>query len=495
MAPRNGDAELPCDDDLCSNEQQSEPPAQKEASNFIPAMGNFSIQYNFASASIAVQVLNNNKYLGHALEPTPDWAGSITLSIVFLGSMIGMAVMGRLGDVLGRLPAMNITLALTICGAVIPALAFGNNDSYYAVVCLGRLVLGMGVGGIYPLSAVASAESSRNAENRGKRVGKAFFWQQVGSALPYLVAVALVSVVNPSPAAEWAPQFQFRVLFAAGAIPAAIVLVASLRSTEPPRRPQRRLPVAAGRETGGGGGGVIADLRDAKPETRRTLIGTAGSWFIYDVAYYGTTVFTPSILQEICLTGTKVGSTCDESLLQNSMESFIVVCMGIPACLLSIWMIPKTGSRCQNISGFLVEAVLFAALAVVYTMDSTQTQLLFVIFCALTASLCYGPNVGTYVLPAICFPAEIRSTCHGLSATGGKLGAVFGAVLFPIVDKSSWGLPGVLWIQCCFCVLGAMVSFVFLKNDWEYLQPGGCHESSIMLSEAVPRPQTLGNVT
>ena len=30
------------------------------------------------------------------------------------------------------------------------------------------------------------------------------------------------------------------------------------------------------------------------------------------------------------------------------------------------------------------------------------------------------------------------------------------------------GVPGVLWLQCITCVLGAVVSTAYLKHDWEY---------------------------
>eukprot|EP00438_Fugacium_kawagutii_P018884 Skav221130 [mRNA] locus=scaffold233:612078:613889:- [translate_table: standard] len=32
------------------------------------------------------------------------------------------------------------------------------------------------------------------------------------------------------------------------------------------------------------------------------------------------------------------------------------------------------------------------------------------------------------------------------------------------------GVPGVLWLQCIICVLGAVVSTAYLKHDWEYPQ-------------------------
>lgn len=42
----------------------------------------------------------------------------------------------------------------------------------------------------------------------------------------------------------------------------------------------------------------------------------------------------------------------------------------------------------------------------------------------------FGPNATTFVVPAEIFPARFRSTCHGISAASGKLGAIVGAFGF-----------------------------------------------------------------
>ncbi|CAE7255011.1 PHT1-6, partial [Symbiodinium pilosum] len=184
------------------------------ASNFVPAVGNFSVQYNFTSASIAVQILSDPGYLGYALREEPKWAQDVTLASVFFGAMIGMLVMGRLGDMIGRSCAMKVTLSFTVLGSLVPACAFGGSDATYAVVSMGRLILGLGVGGIYPLSAVEGCEEQ---SARGKHVGQAFFFQTLGQLAPYLVAMLLLGVIQPATPAEWVPQLQFRLLFALGA--------------------------------------------------------------------------------------------------------------------------------------------------------------------------------------------------------------------------------------------------------------------------------------
>lgn len=36
----------------------------------------------------------------------------------------------------------------------------------------------------------------------------------------------------------------------------------------------------------------------------------------------------------------------------------------------------------------------------------------------------FGPNTTTFVIPGELFPTRYRSTCHGVSAASGKLGAI-----------------------------------------------------------------------
>ena len=80
--------------------------------------------------------------------------------------------------------------------------------------------------------------------------------------------------------------------------------------------------------------------------------------------------------------------------------------------------------------GFCVFAVAFAAFALIFTV--TQEEIVrFVSLLVLNGVLGFGPNLTTYIYPTQCFPAEIRSTFHGISAALGK--ARIGSVAF--VDR------------------------------------------------------------
>eukprot|EP00927_Polykrikos_kofoidii_P003731 TRINITY_DN11507_c0_g1_i1.p1 TRINITY_DN11507_c0_g1~~TRINITY_DN11507_c0_g1_i1.p1 ORF type:complete len:475 (+),score=46.36 TRINITY_DN11507_c0_g1_i1:69-1493(+) len=435
-------------------------------SNFVPSMGNFSISYNFTSATIADSFLTDDRYLGYPLAEQPKWSEVFTLAAVFVGAIIGMSCMGRLGDLIGRLRAMRVTLGLTMLGSLIPAAAIGPPNLFYAIICLGRVILGIGVGGIYPLSAVSSVESSQQGEARGNRVGRAFFWQTPGTIAPYVVSMVLLKIVDPAVPAEWVLELQFRILFALGAVPAGVVFLASLREKESQEFDDSRNQVQAT---------LWASVRQQSSEVNLTLLGTAGSWLAFDVAYFGTSTFQPEILRKICLTGIKTaGNKCDQTLFEVSFQSVITSCMGFPGVILAIALLDSWGSKRLNSIGFLLLALTFGGMGVIYGVSPEQDMLLFIVFCCLTLLLNFGPNVGTFVLPAMCFPTEVRSTYHGLSAAGGKLGAALGALIFkPLVD-SPLGLPGVLSFQALLCLVGGSVSHFYLKHDWEYTRESSC---------------------
>ena len=91
-----------------------------------------------------------------------------------------------------------------------------------------------------------------------------------------------------------------------------------------PPKPKRTHTSAAGRGVaaavrsdddaggGGGGGGSSSPLAvlGAHAHLRRTLFGTASTWFLFDVAYYGTGVFLPSILIDLFGRGESIRTVC-----------------------------------------------------------------------------------------------------------------------------------------------------------------------------------------
>jgi len=91
-------------------------------------------------------------------------------------------------------------------------------------------LLGIGVGGVYPLSATKAAEDG-GVEGRVdmQAAAWAFFWQVPGSMTPWLLAL-IMSVAEMSNDTRW------RLLLGLGAVPAAFVVVCSVVETRIKKR-------------------------------------------------------------------------------------------------------------------------------------------------------------------------------------------------------------------------------------------------------------------
>ena len=262
---------------------------------FIGAIGNLSVQYNLSCLSIAVTFLTTPSAFGE--DPAmrePLWSKNALLGTAFAGAMAGMVVMGWVGDRVGRRLGMIITLAFVVVGALGSALLTrGSPDDFFFVLCVCRLILGWGVGGIYPMAAATAhegedvGETAASLNDAAVRVGWAFFWQAPGAMLPYLLAVCLTLLV-PSDA-SWAASLQFRLIVGVGALVASVPLVVAFRAREvhpkehlPPRSSTRRtqgvyLPVATEAE----GDNILQVQAQSSQSPERqspwiTLIGTGG---------------------------------------------------------------------------------------------------------------------------------------------------------------------------------------------------------------------------
>ncbi len=97
--------------------------------------------------------------------------------------------MGYAGDIFGRNTAMIMTLSLVAVSALLSALAStGPATQVYSTIIITRFFLGIGVGGVYPLSATKAAEDSGGSggghgseDVNINAAAFAFFWQTPGS--------------------------------------------------------------------------------------------------------------------------------------------------------------------------------------------------------------------------------------------------------------------------------------------------------------------------
>mmetsp|Transcript_4759 Transcript_4759/g.9626 ORF Transcript_4759/g.9626 Transcript_4759/m.9626 type:complete len:135 (+) Transcript_4759:1020-1424(+) len=75
----------------------------------------------------------------------------------------------------------------------------------------------------------------------------------------------------------------------------------------------------------------------------------------------------------------------------------------------------------------------------------------------------FGPNATTFLIPSEIFPTKLRSTCHGISAATGKVGAFVGGIaLRPVVN--AFGVRVAFLICALTAALGSIWTLIFIPT-------------------------------
>ena len=380
---------------------------------------------------------------------------SVVSSAAVLGAFVGAFVFGRIADVLGRKRVYTLVAAIMIVGAL--SSAFSTGLTWLVV---SRFVLGLGIGGDYPVSAVLMSEYA-NRNDRGRMVGLVFSMQALGLIVGPLVGLVLIS-------AGIGHDLTWRLMLGFGAVPAAAVIWLRAKMPESPRF-QEQVQGQAARAAGqlavfseGVVSGAGVQASDAAPQRLRlgrfltdrrmlkVLLGTAGSWFLLDYALYGNTLSLPAILKDVA---PKASLT---TTLAWTLGIFVV--FALPGYVMALSTMDRIGHRKLQQIGFAVMAACFLALGVIPGLTTVVVPFLLVFGLSYFFTE-FGPNTTTFVLPSELFPVSQRTTGHGIAAGIGKLGAFIGVFLVPHLDKSI-GLRGMLLVAGGSAVAGYLLTLL-----------------------------------
>lgn len=96
----------------------------------------------------------------------------------------------------------------------------------------------------------------------------------------------------------------------------------------------------------------------------KVLLGTAGSWFFLDVAFYGLGLNNTIILDAI---GYSKGNTMYEIFRRNSVGNLILVCAGaIPGYWVTVFTVDTLGRKTIQFMGFTMLTILFVIIGFAY---------------------------------------------------------------------------------------------------------------------------------
>jgi PHS family inorganic phosphate transporter-like MFS transporter len=374
-------------------------------------------------------------------------------------AVIGQLLFGFLGDIMGRKTVYGVEATLMALGALLSAF---SPNVYWLIAC--RSLMGIGIGGDYPISATIMSEYS-NVKDRGKLTALVFANQGIGSVAA--VFVSLASVI------AFPPDLAWRVIAAVGAIPAATVIYLRRKTPETPRysllvkgdvkEAQRAASFLGERlEVGQAVKAKRMEVRDFLRDYWSLLLGTAGTWFIEDVALYGTGAYSGVI------TSTVLGpsGTVERAILYAGIPYMV----GLFGYFTAVALMDRLGRRVIQTQGFLVMALIYGLVAALALTSGTKIQGFLIpswgamaIYAMSFYFINFGPNTTTFVIPAEVYPVRFRTTGHGISAAAGKAGAAISTFLFPQL-LSFMGVKGILEMLLLLSIVGAVMTMVLVKE-------------------------------
>ncbi|ODV90890.1 hypothetical protein CANCADRAFT_2611 [Tortispora caseinolytica NRRL Y-17796] len=494
----------------------------------VAGVGFFTDAYDIFAINIAVVMMAYSFYHSASLPSSTDTAIKVSTSG---GTVIGQLFFGWIADVLGRKRVYGIELMIIIAGTLGQAIA-GKADglSFVGVIIFWRVIMGIGIGGDYPLSSIITSEFA-TTRFRGAMMGAVFAnqgWGQLAAAIVGVVCTAGWKGVleKYDTAAECvgecakATDQMWRIVIGFGAVPACFALYFRLTMPETPRytfdvshdvdkadadikkylankygdATAEEIAAQIEASVGSGEDAVVRlksptgeDLEVVAPKASlsdfynhfkqwkhgRLIIGTAGSWFFLDVAFYGLGLNNSTILAAIGYAGQHNVYT---NLHNVCVGNIILVCAGaIPGYWLSVATIDTVGRKPLQTIGFLMLTILFCIIGFAYHKLGDGGLLALYVLCQLFFN--WGPNTTTFIVPGETYPTRYRSTAHGISAASGKVGAIIAQVLIgplkghgcPASNNACW-LNHVMEIFALFMLLGVFTSLCIVETKRRTLE-------------------------
>ncbi|KAJ9553832.1 hypothetical protein OSB04_017877 [Centaurea solstitialis] len=486
----------------------------------IAGMGLFTDSYDLFCIPPIMRMIGRiyyPKFERHVEEKSrfevPMVIASTMIAVALVGAVIGQLVFGTLGDRVGRRRLYGVSLVLMITASIGCGFSLSTLTSMVFVsLGLFRFLLGMGIGGDYPLSATIMSEFA-NKKTRGAFIGGVFSMQGFGILFSSLVTMIVCYVfrawggklTTPSellPSENTAPvppeaDLAWRLILMIGAIPASLTYYWRMKMPETPRFTalveKNTLKAAQDMEKvmNISPSQIREDIDTVNtPNTRaafsntytlfsreffrrhgRDLIAASVNWFLVDIVFYSLNLFQYHAFK-LNMTPKSHMNLYDDALHVAKFQALVAVGATIPGYFVAVYMIDYIGRVKIQATGFFFMAVSLFTIAKVNSGNwGSDPSVGFTILYGLTFFFSnFGPNTTTFIVPAELFPARFRATCHGISGAVGKVGAIIGSVGIMWVSREpphGIGRSNTLMAMGGVCVLGFLVTYFFTRETME----------------------------
>ncbi|KAF8318367.1 phosphate permease [Clavulina sp. PMI_390] len=433
---------------------------------FVAGAGFFTDAYDTFAISIAATMIGYAHGAATGSDPLPTlpmWQDFGLKVATLFGNLFGQLFFGWLADVVGRKRMYGLELTIMIVGTFAQALCGGSQSvNIVGTIIVWRFITGIGIGGDYPLSAIITSEFAAT-RIRGRMMTAVFSAQGWGTLLSSIVSLIIVSGFKNG---MWhqnnyaAVDSSWRLLIGLGCIPAVFALYFRLTLPETPRF---TLDVAMNvaraqddvdqiqRDNDYEFNDSVPDVRVEAPsatpedfwqyfsraENAKTLFATCWTWFSQDIAFYGLILNSSTFIKIIAGTPSypTAGQVAYRELFNISLGNLIIAVGGLlPGFLAAFLLIDRVGRKPLQYIGFVGLIVIFACMGFGYNSmivhgNAGARAAFGFLYCLAMFFANLGPNTTTFIIPGEVFPTRYRSTCHGISAASGKIGAIIAQVV------------------------------------------------------------------
>ncbi|KAG8742393.1 Inorganic phosphate transporter pho84 [Ceratobasidium sp. 414] len=505
----------------------------------ISGIGFFTDAYDIFAINIAATMIGYVYNSDHALNPSQELGIKVATP---LGTLVGQLLFGWLADVVGRKKIFiysiwhDVYRSAVIIGTFAQAISSnGPTVGILGTLMVWRFIMGIGIGGDYPLSAVITSEFAAT-RIRGRMMTAVFGMQGFGNFTAALVALVITesykSRIMKETGTYEAVDYCWRLLIGLGAVPGVAALYFRLTIPETPRyamdieRNVQKASQDANTLLTNCTSNVdpnttverikapTASLADfchhfGQWKNGKVLLGTAYSWMALDIAFYGLGLNNSNVLMAIGFGDSPSagieGRGIYHTLHNVSIGNLILSAGGyIPGYWVTFLFIDHWGRKPIQLMGFTLLAVIFLCMGFGYDSmvhpPEAPNRAFVILYCLANFFQNFGPNTTTFIVPGEAFPTRFRSTAHGISAASGKLGAIIAQVGFAVLrggDTSGGGafIKHVLEMFALFMLSGIFSTLLIEETNGRTLEDlSNEFQDGITSGSATPREPRDGTV-
>ncbi|ORY28642.1 putative glycerophosphoinositol permease [Naematelia encephala] len=368
---------------------------------------------------------------------------------LLVGEVLGQFIVGLICDRIGRKTAMVGTTLLIVIGGILSTAANGKTpQGMFWMLTVARGTAGVGVGGEYPACSTAASESAN--EKFGRDRGKVFIlvtnlMLSIGGPIVISLFLLIINGAHYHGTTDasdtYKLQYTWRILMGIGILIPLSVFYFRLKMMNPKlyrRNAIRKNPP------------YLLILR----RYWKTLLGTCGTWFLYDFVTFPNGVFSSTIIAGV-IPGAGLVRTMEWNLLLSVLS--------LPGVFIGAWIVRYTGRRNLLIIGFSGYIVFGLIVGIAYDKITKVAPAFIIMYAFMQSSGNLGPGNMEGTISAESYPTSIRGTCYGLSAALGKVGAAVGTQCFTPI-QNNLGKRWTFIIAACCGLAGVVLAF-FLVED------------------------------